>query len=330
MNARVDRLPVVVIYPHTRCNCRCAMCDIWKRTSGESIEPDRFARYLEDFAGLNVEWVVFSGGEPLMHPQLDVLCSMAKARGLHVTILTTGLLLERNAEWIAGTVDDVIVSLDGPPEVHDRIRGIPGAFARIARGVSALRARRAGFPVSARCTVQKENCRLLRATTLAAEALGLTSVSFLAADLSSGAFDHSAAEVDVLRMRLGLDEQDLIALNAEVDALISAGLAGNFVREPAEKLRRIVHQFYAQLGVCHPTAPRCNAPWVSAVIETDGTIRPCFFHRPFSAQDSESLREILNGPDALAFRSGLDVEGDETCRRCVCSLYVERGATNAP
>ena len=323
MNARVERLPVVVIYPHTRCNCRCTMCDIWKRDAAESIEPERFARYLDDFAGLGVEWIVFSGGEPLMHPHLDLLCSMAKARGLRVTILTTGLLLERHASWIVSGVDDVIVSLDGPPETHDRIRGVTGAFDALARGARALRERRPAYPISARCTVQKANCRLLGATVSAAESIGLDAVSFLAADVSSDAFDHVPGGETQLERRVALDAGDVGALAAEVEALIWRGAAGAFVRENADKLRSIVRHFRAGLGQCEAVAPRCNAPWVSAVIETDGTVRPCFFHRKVGIAASQRLGSVINGPQAMAFRAGLDVASNETCRKCVCSLYVE-------
>ncbi len=323
MTARVSRLPVVVVYPHTRCNCRCAMCDIWKRTENGSIEPERFARYLEDFAHLGVEWMVFSGGEPLMHPQLDALCAMVKARGLRVTILTSGLLLERNAAWIAREVDDVIVSLDGPADTHDRIRGVPGTYDAGARGVRALRGLRRDFPIAARCTVQKSNCRLLGATVAAAQALGCDSISFLAADVSSDAFDHAPGSAAELVHRVMLDADDVEVLAAEVEELIARGVAGAFVREGADKLRRIVRYFRAALGQCEAAAPRCNAPWVSAVVETDGTVRPCFFHAPVGRIGEGGVEAVVNGPQALAFRSTLAVDSNAVCRKCVCSLYRE-------
>jgi radical SAM protein with 4Fe4S-binding SPASM domain len=59
-------------------------------------------------------------------------------------------------------------------------------------------------------------------------------------------------------------------------------------------------------------------------VESDGTVRPCFFHRAIGNARQRPLREVLNGEEALAFRAGLDVASDPTCRRCVCSLYLER------
>jgi MoaA/NifB/PqqE/SkfB family radical SAM enzyme len=248
---------------------------------------------------------------------------MAKARGLKVTILTTGLLLVRHAPWIASGVDDVIVSLDGPREIHDRIRGVTGAFDALVLGVRALREQRSGFPIAARCTVQKANCREMHATVAAAKSAGFDSISFLAADVASDAFDHAPNGAAALVSRVALDEGDVEVLAAQVETLIAHGIAGNFVRESAEKLRRIVHHFRAALGQCEPIAPRCNAPWVSAVMETDGTVRPCFFHRPLGNAGAGRLDCVINGREAIDFRSGLDVANNETCRKCVCSLYVE-------
>ncbi len=51
-----------------------------------------------------------------------------------------------------------------------------------------------------------------------------------------------------------------------------------FVVERPAKLRRIAHHFRAHVGQAQHVAPRCNAPWVSAVIEASGEVRPCFFH----------------------------------------------------
>ena len=56
---------------------------------------------------------------------------------------------------IVESMDEVIVSLDGPPQIHDEIRRVPGAFESLAeRRARAASTSRRSFPVSARCTVQ--------------------------------------------------------------------------------------------------------------------------------------------------------------------------------
>jgi MoaA/NifB/PqqE/SkfB family radical SAM enzyme len=300
------------------------MCDIWKVTTAEEISAADLEAHLDDIRALGVEWVVFSGGEPLMHSDLFRLTALLKSCGIHTTLLTTGLLLAENAARIAAGVDDVIVSLDGPPAVHDRIRRVAGAFARLGEGVGALRRQRSGYPVSGRCTVQRENHGQLRRTVAAALELGLDSLSFLAADLASTAFNRPDGWPAQQQARIGLGAEQVDALEAEIEALLQefqAQVAAGFIREDAAKLRRLARHFRAHLGLELPQAPRCNAPWVSAVIESDGSVRPCFFHAPYGSVRGSSLREVVNGPAAVAFRRSLDVASNEICRRCVCSLY---------
>ncbi len=155
---RLRRVPVIALMPHSRCNCRCVMCDIWKANrNGTSITDADLSVLLGDFRKLGVEWVLLSGGEPLMHPNLWTLCASLKSLPARITLLSTGLLLSRNAADIVKHCDEVIVSLDGSRTVHDRIRGIPNAFQQLADGVAALRRQNPRFPISARCVLQHLN-----------------------------------------------------------------------------------------------------------------------------------------------------------------------------
>src|SRR5437899_1492952 len=125
---RIRALPVLVLFPHNRCNCRCVMCDIWRIRQAREITARDLEPHLESIRALGVRWVVFSGGEPQMNTDLPALSRMLRAEGIRLTLLTAGLLLEPQARSVAGTIDDVIVSLDGPREIHDRIRRVPRAF----------------------------------------------------------------------------------------------------------------------------------------------------------------------------------------------------------
>lgn len=327
----ITSLPIVMLAPHSRCNCRCLMCDIWRVTTKEEISVDDMTRWMSEWRALGVERVVLTGGEALMHSDIWALCAALRSAGIGITVLSTGLLLKARAEELVRYSDDVVVSLDGPREVHDRIRNIPRAFDKLAAGVHAVKEADAAVRVSARCTVQRANFLHLRDTVRAARDIGLDGVSFLAADVSTDAFNRPggwtperAAEVALAAEELPLLEKELVALEREY----SQDFARGFIAESPEKLHgRLYDYFSALTGQGDFPAVTCNAPWVSTVIETDGTVRPCFFHPPLgNIHEAGSLEAVLNAPEAIAWRRGLDVRRNEICRRCVCSLALRQAS----
>jgi Fe-coproporphyrin III synthase len=323
----IQRLPVLVLFPHNRCNCRCMMCDIWRIRQTRELTAADLEPHRTTLRALEVGWVVLSGGEPQLHSDLAALTALFHADGLRVTLLTAGLLLESHAASVANTIDDVIVSLDGPPEIHSQIRGVPRAFELLAKGVEALRKHRPGMVVNGRSTVQKANFRYLREIVRTAKGIGLNSISFLPADLVTDAFNRTPPWPTTRQATVALDSKEVNELDQEISLLtreLREEMASGYIVESAEKLRRIVLHFRAHLGQTAPVAPRCNAPWVSAIIESDGTVRPCFFHRALGNLHTSPLLEILNGPDAVEFRRNLNIPKNPVCQRCVCSLYIPR------
>ena len=327
----IQSLPVLVLFPHNQCNCRCVMCDIWRIREAKEITPAELEKQLSALKALHVEWVVLSGGEPQLNEKWAWLARMMRSIGSRVTLLTAGLLLESQAEIVADSVDEVIVSLDGPPALHNTIRRIPNAFEQMAAGVSALRVLRPNMEVRARCTIQKANHHSLRAVAAYAKQIGLRSVSFLAADLTSSAFNRPDGWLPERSNRVALTSSEIGELELEIERLICEQKTifdPGFIVESAEKLRRIVRHFRSHLQEDNAASPRCNAPWVSAVIEASGDVRPCFFHPVLGNIHNELLPEILNGRKALEFRANLDVATNAICRQCVCSLYLSK--TNEP
>ena len=323
----ITRLPILILFPHSRCNCRCIMCDIWRSTAKTELSTADVAHWVEEWRTLGVRRVVLSGGEALLHSHLWELCDVLRAADIGITILSTGLLLERHAAALVLRCDDVVVSLDGPQAIHDDIRNVPRAYERLAAGVAAVKAAKSGVLVTGRCTIQRSNFAALREVVRAAHALGLDRISFLAADVSSDAFNRPSGWADERVSAVALGREDLPVLAAEIDALereCADDFATGFIAEPPDKLRMRLSQYYAALlgvGDFHPN--QCNAPWVSSVIESDGTVRPCFFQPALgNIHTSGGLGAILNSTEAIAWRQGLDVTRDAICRKCVCTLSL--------
>ena len=326
-SGRLRSLPILALSVHSACNCRCVMCDIWKANANRrEISVADLDRHLDAIRRLRVRRVMLTGGEPLLHTNLWALCERLKALRIRVTLVTTGLSLVRHASAVAAFCDEVVVSVDGDRETHDAIRRVPGGFDRVAAGVAALRAESPWLPVVGRTVVQRQNHHDLRVIVRAARELALDRISFLAADVSSAAFNRPQPWDEARKRDVTLSGEELGVLKRAIEDLIRAhgeDLRARYIENSAASLRRIHAHYAALAGEGEFPGGRCNAPWVSAVVEPDGVVRPCFFHEPYGRMENGTgLSTVLNSPKAVSFRRGLDVATDETCRRCVCSLNL--------
>jgi radical SAM protein with 4Fe4S-binding SPASM domain len=181
--------------------------------------------------------------------------------------------------------------------------------------------------------VQKANHRHLSETVTAALQLGFDSLSFLAADVSSEAFNRPLLWPIARQDSIALTPDEVDALDGELDRLIAAHWAQfetGFLQESPVKLRGIVRAFRVHLGQLPARAPLCNAPWVAAVLEPNGDVRPCFFHPPYGNVQHATLQSVVTGAAARRLRDSLDVSAHPTCKRCVCSLNYRGDVSPGP
>jgi Fe-coproporphyrin III synthase len=327
---RIHSLPQLVLMPHSRCNCRCVMCDIWQANAiKRELSREDLLKQMPSLRKLHVQRVVLSGGEALMHQNLWLLCELLRELNpdLQITLLSTGLLLKVFAADVVRWCDEVIVSLDGSREYHDSVRRVPRAFDRLTEGIAALREQRPGYPVSARCVLQRNNFRDLPNIIHAAHEIGLNRISFMSADVSSTAFNRPDPWEEPRVSEVALDPpetQEFAALVEDVIVRFAADFETHFISETPAKLRRLPRYYAALNGLGELPETICNAPWVSSVVEADGTVRPCFFHKPLGNIHEGPLEDILNSPEAIAFRRDLDVTSNPICKVCVCTLSLGR------
>ena len=326
---RLFELPILVLMPHSRCNCRCVMCDIWKANQEKKeISIELLEKHVVSFRELGVTRVTLSGGEALMHSNLWRFCEVLKTGNVKISLLSTGITLKNHASEVVNHCDDVIVSLDGSPDTHNRIRNIPGAFEKLEEGVRAIKELDPGFRTTGRTVLQKQNFSDFAAIIRTAQQLGLDQISFLAADVSSEAFNRANPWNDEKVSEVALSKEEIDELEGimKISFVEFKGeFKRKFIAESEEKLMDICLYYRALYGKTRFPKKKCNAPWVSAVIESNGDVRPCFFHKSYGNIHESSFEEVLNSGAAISFRKNLDIKNNEICQRCVCSLNVPFG-----
>ncbi len=320
-------LPLLIFYPTSRCNSRCRSCDWWKHDGHDDLTLDEIATLVKPLTAWGTRAVAFSGGEPLCRDELFEIASMFRAQGVSLHLLTSGLLLHKFATQIAAHFDRVTMSLDGSTaEAYHAVRGVAGLGA-IETGVATMKSVAPRLPMTARATLHAANYRELPRLVTKAKAIGLDGISFLAVDVSSDAFGHHGSPRD---RRLLLDDDQIAEFAEVIDQTVrdhAEDFASGFVAERPNKLRRLPRYYAARRGHAPFPAKSVHAPWVSAVIEANGNVRPCYFHHPVGNVRTTPLADILQH-ELPAFRHMLDVSIHPVCERCVCSLKV--GLTSGP
>ncbi len=156
-----DKTPVVVWNVTRRCNLKCVHCYAHAKDeefSGE-LSTSEGKAVLDDLAAFGSPVVLFSGGEPLVRPDLIELAEYAVGKGMRAVISTNGTLItsQTAADLKKVGLSYVGISLDGLDEVNDRFRGVKGAFRRAMEGIMACQD--AGIKVGLRFTMNRLNVR---------------------------------------------------------------------------------------------------------------------------------------------------------------------------
>ena len=156
-----DKKPVVVWNMTRACNLKCMHCyahAVEQRTQQE-LSTDQAKSVIDDLNFFEVPVILFSGGEPMLRPDLAELAQYAVKKGIRAVISTNGTLISRGKaqELKEIGLSYVGVSLDGLEEVNDRFRGKTGAFQAALTGIGNCQ--EAGLKVGLRFTINRLNLR---------------------------------------------------------------------------------------------------------------------------------------------------------------------------
>lgn len=154
-----DKTPVVVWNMTRACNLKCIHCyaHAVERSKERELATGEALHMIDDLAAFGVPVILFSGGEPLMRPDLILLARYAVDKGLRAVISTNGTLITREkADKLRKVgLSYVGVSLDGLEDINDRFRGKKGAFQEAMAGIRNCQ--EAGLKVGLRFTVNRLN-----------------------------------------------------------------------------------------------------------------------------------------------------------------------------
>jgi 12,18-didecarboxysiroheme deacetylase len=154
-----DKKPVVVWNMTRACNLKCIHCYAHAvgRSREKELTTEQAKTMMDDLAQFGVPVLLFSGGEPLVRPDLVELARYAVGKGMRAVISTNGTLItrEKAKELKSVGLSYVGVSLDGMEAINDEFRGKKGAFREAMEGIRNCQ--EAGLKVGLRFTINRLN-----------------------------------------------------------------------------------------------------------------------------------------------------------------------------
>jgi len=289
----IHSYPLSLTYEVTwLCNLSCAYCDRHTPMRQEMTRDEIF-RALEEFHGLGMRQTNLDGGDPLVHRHIDEIVGWLVQQGVTVSMNTNGILVPKKIDTVR-KVSQVKISLDGPREPHDAMRGA-GSFDRAIAGAKA--AQDVGVPVEFTCIVGRHNAEVIEDLLEIAEALK-TSVVFQPA--LSSLFLETERDGSAWQ----LDAQSIRAAFARIEQIKPrSAVVGN-----AWSSLRHFRSFPED------TPPPCAAGWVMATMDPEGALFPCG-----QVNRSDRANSVVRLGAASAF-AGLSKKG---CSQCWCARLVE-------
>ncbi|OGP83735.1 MAG: hypothetical protein A2Z08_07850 [Deltaproteobacteria bacterium RBG_16_54_11] len=327
-----------------RCNLHCRMCGQWgERGSLKSLLSVITRRYLElplierlikEVKTFHPTITLF-GGEPLLHPQWEEVVKLIKGAGLRCNMISNGILLKKRAEEAVRLgLDEIIFSLDGPAEVHDRIRGGKGAFRRALEGFRQLERVKKRYGkkrplVNVNTVIWEENQAILQEIVEQAACFGAQTITFhhlIFADqkafdetekisqvaLAFGSPDWAGFILDELPR---IDPERIIAQKRLIEQAKTAVPAFFYPNLTDEEIR----SYYSSFNFLPSSyKQRCLSPWMVAYVLPDGRVKPCLsLGYAMGDLHEASFKEIWNGERAVQFRCLLKQRGYfPVCPRC--------------
>jgi MoaA/NifB/PqqE/SkfB family radical SAM enzyme len=247
------RVPLAVRWQLTnRCVLKCRYCNVW-RTESREMDLGQIMRVLDRLAELGTQTISFSGGEPMLRKDIFEILRRTKSKGISTEMNSTGAFIPENVHRLKD-LDFLKISLDGPEQVNDCVRGA-GAFRMAIAAAEAASRNNLRFIFTA--TLTRHNISHLDFIVETAVKYG-TMVAFQPVkSLYRGLNDISGLIPDVQEYR-----------NAVSRLMLFKKRSAACLRNSMIGLRHIYGwPVYLPL--------KCWAGNLFAIIETDGTVYPC-------------------------------------------------------
>ena len=306
-----------------RCNTKCAMCNIWELRSKDMLSIEQLGEIFADPVYRRVEYIILAGGEPTLRRDLPEMVEvmhahMPRLKKLMIAsnVINKASVQKQYPKIARYCADNKIrltlgVSLDGVGEIHNQVRGVPGAFDKVMENVAFMKdlQKKVPFGMSLDPTIFSMNVHEMQKLQDLADRLKLP-ITFQFAAMADGYYNNS-------------DLEDVITVDKEG----RKGIISFLKRQIAElSLFDALAYYYAevieQARGAHKRSLPCPFADQGLVLNPDGSLQYCHNSSPIGNSLETSSSDLYHSPENLDYRRNV-IKG-QTCDTCQisCLFFV--------
>jgi len=293
---------LVLIAPTNRCNLKCNYCTNIKKIKFSTLSKKALLSIVDDCIELGVPYISFTGGEPLLHNDIEEVAQYAQNNNIMVNLNTNGTLIsKKRAQRIANSFNQIRISLDGTEKIHDEICGVKGTYERVIHNIDNLlntKNRKAKVGINIVATRSNTSSIVELASTLKHQ------IDFVSV-LPRFSFDQKKKEgIEIIPSHT---IQELKTLK-ETNMLSNTT---NFLEHPSLEKSRM----------------HCDAGRLYVAVWSDGTVNSCFFNSEDPDMDKLSiLGNIRDNRFIDIWRNKIVKDPVSICNGChaTCTTEISR------
>ena len=313
-----------------KCNLRCFMCGQWGEegifksyspsTLKDLISLDDVGALVRELKRYKTNFTLF-GGEPMLHPHWLEIVHLIKKNGLRCNIVTNGTFVGKYAKAIINSkLDEIIFSLDGPEEIHDKIRRVPNTFNRTINGFKKLKAlkeqKKTKRPlVNINTTINELNYKYLEEIIEIARDIGAKMITFH--HLLFLKTEIVENFIKFFQKKFGETPYDWLGFGRKTPPEINVNLLISEIEEIKKKNYDIEVSFFPNLSPEEVTKwytefdfnsknykNRCMSLWMTAYVFPDGVVRPYHtMNYNMGNIREKGFKRIWNSPKYVRYRA---------------------------
>jgi radical SAM protein with 4Fe4S-binding SPASM domain len=336
----------IVLGVNNTCNLHCKMCDVGVDYSESNfyqnlvgtkplhMPMDLFKRIADQTARYFPESKLgYAFTEPLVYSHLYESLKYATEKKLFTSITTNALSLRKwSDKLIDGGLDELYISLDGPPEIHNEIRGYSKSFEKAIEGIEYLLAQKNQPKISVFCVITQWNIGRLQEFLDYFKKYPLEQIGFMHTNYTPDqvADDHNLRFGDLYHATasnmkdIDLDAYDLKLLYTEMEAIKKQSYPFRVSFSPEISSYEKLHSFYHEPEKLF--GKRCHDIFTAIMIKSNGDVIPAHgrcYNLTIGNIYEQNLDEIWNSTVVSRFRKDVTKAGGllPACSRC-CSAFA--------